>query len=225
MVEYPSNIPSRLFPCPRFDQTFSLKVSKHTVEGNTSTMKSVPCGLSGVEVCLVEVAFDFLPGKEPLGVGVNSTGQSTAVRRRLGNGMFGGGSRAKHQQQQAFGWGWFGGGGGSGRRRKLQSNPVEVLVLYTNMSLVLMGVSDVQMETMVSAAISTVNMGFENSHIGIETTTVYQGRLPYSQDYTDDSSTKLSDLRENEEVNALRDEYGADIVLLVDYLLDACGIA
>ncbi|CBN79561.1 conserved unknown protein [Ectocarpus siliculosus] len=208
-------------------ETFSLKVSKHTVEGNTSAVKSVPCGLSGVEVCLVEVAFDFLPGKEPLRVGVNSTGQSTAVRRRLGDGILGGGSRDRHQQQQAFGWGWFGGGGGSGRRRKLQSDTVEiqVMVLYTNMSLVLMGVSDVQMETMVSAAISTVNVGFENSNIGIETTTVYKGRLPYYQDCADDSSTKLSALREDEGVNALRDEYGADIVLLVDYLTDACGIA
>lgn len=51
------------------------------------------------------------------------------------------------------------------------------MVLYTNMSLDLMGVSDIQMETMVSAAISTVNVGFENSNIGIDTTTVYKGRV------------------------------------------------
>lgn len=50
-------------------------------------------------------------------------------------------------------------------------------------------------------------------------------QLPYYQDYTEYSSTKLSTLQDNAEVNALRDEYGADIVLLVDYLRDACGIA
>ncbi|CAN0061623.1 unnamed protein product, partial [Ectocarpus sp. 12 AP-2014] len=109
-------------------ETFSLKVSKHTVEGNTSAVKSVPCGLSSAAVCLVEVAFDFLPGKEPLRVGVNSTSQSTGVRRRLGDGILGGGSRDRHQQRQALGWGWFSGGGGGDRRRKLQSDPVEVSI-------------------------------------------------------------------------------------------------
>ncbi|CAM9300283.1 unnamed protein product, partial [Ectocarpus fasciculatus] len=59
----------------------------------------------------------------------------------------------------------------------LTGKQIQVLVLYTNMSLDLMSVSDIQMETMVSAALSTVNVGFDNSNIGIDTTTVYQGRV------------------------------------------------
>lgn len=38
-----------------------------------------------------------------------------------------------------------------------------------------MSVTDVQMESMISAAFLSVNTGFNNSEIGLEITIVYQG--------------------------------------------------
>lgn len=49
-------------------------------------------------------------------------------------------------------------------------------------------------------------------------------QLPYEEG-TSDSETKLSYMRTNSEVNDIRDEYGADLVLLVGELNDVCGLA
>ena len=48
------------------------------------------------------------------------------------------------------------------------------MVLYSSQSLNLMGVSDVQMESLVSASIASVNEAFANSEIGIDLTIVNQ---------------------------------------------------
>lgn len=47
-------------------------------------------------------------------------------------------------------------------------------MLYSDQSLDMMGVSDVQMESMVFASIADVNEGFANSEIGIDLTIVHQ---------------------------------------------------
>lgn len=49
-------------------------------------------------------------------------------------------------------------------------------------------------------------------------------QLPYEEGSAG-SSEKLAFMGQNEEVLALRNEYGADLVLLVGELYDYCGIA
>lgn len=51
---------------------------------------------------------------------------------------------------------------------------IQALVLYSNQALDMIGVSDVQMESLVSASIAEVNVGFANSLIGINLTVVHQ---------------------------------------------------
>ena len=51
---------------------------------------------------------------------------------------------------------------------------IQVLVFYSDEALDMMGVSDVQMESLVSASIAEVNEGFANSEIGIDATIVHQ---------------------------------------------------
>ncbi|CAM9477384.1 unnamed protein product, partial [Hapterophycus canaliculatus] len=215
---------------------FSLEITKHLVGGNTSVLKSIPCGLSGVEICLVEVGLDFLPGGEPLMVGFNSRKLDPAGpgadRRRLREpsvrGLFGNFAAPPPRDHvpltdslrpslpTAPG----------DRRRKLQSASVEIqtAVFYSDQALDIMSVTAVQMESMISAAFVSVNTGFNNSEIGIEMTIVYQGILPYEEGDSD-SVTKLSYMREESEVNDIRDQYGADIVLLVGEMNDFCGLA
>lgn len=49
-------------------------------------------------------------------------------------------------------------------------------------------------------------------------------QLPYVEG-SGGSGEKLEYMQQNSEVRALRDEYGADVVLLVGELYDVCGIA
>lgn len=49
-------------------------------------------------------------------------------------------------------------------------------------------------------------------------------QLPYEEG-SSSSGDKLDFIRENADVQALRNEYGADMVLLVGELYDVCGIA
>ena len=69
-----------------------------------------------------QVALDFLPYSEPLAIGVNSTEESTRVRRRLGRTSH---SRDRHQ---SFGGGLFEAFArrSAGGSRRLQSDAVEV---------------------------------------------------------------------------------------------------
>ncbi|CAM9703792.1 unnamed protein product, partial [Scytosiphon promiscuus] len=221
-------------------ETFSLEITKHLLGGNTSLVKSVPCGLSGVEICLVEVALEFLPGSQPLTVDITGTGSSTNRRRRRLSG-----EGRRHSQPDATGQDDtiapplppdpLPPGAGlraippaapGVRHRRLQSSSVEIqaAVFYSDQALDLMGVGAVQMESLISAAFLTVNTGFNNSEIGLEITIVYQGILPYEEG-TSDSGTKLSYMRTNSEVNDIRDQHGADLVLLVGELNDVCGLA
>lgn len=61
--------------------------------------------------------------------------------------------------------------------REMPTYQIQALVLYSNQSLEMMGVSDVQMESLVSASIAEVNEGFVNSEIGIDLTIVHQTRV------------------------------------------------
>eukprot|EP00752_Nemacystus_decipiens_P003649 g3363.t1 len=174
------------------------------------------------EMCDVEIALDFLPDSKPLTVDVNRT-DGAAVRRRLG------GSRVNLDRPvlvRRTSPGALNRLPSAGGRRRLQSTTVEiqVLVLYSDQALVMVGVSDVMMESMVSASFADVNEAFDNSEIGILITIVHQTSLPYEEG-SSDSGDKLDTLRENVEVQALRNEYGADLVLLVGELHDVCGIA
>eukprot|EP00903_Cladosiphon_okamuranus_P011188 g10557.t1 len=164
------------------------------------------------EVCDVQVALEFLPDGPPLRV--DFTG-----RRRLG------GSRGGRDCQQSLA-GENGRLSSIGGHRKLQAENVEIqaLVLYSGQSLDMMGVSAVQMESMVSASIADANEGFANSKIGVEITIVNQAMLPFEEGDSS-SGEKLDSMRQNSEVQALRNEVGADLVLLVGELYDVCGIA
>ena len=53
-----------LVPLTTVCQTFSLKVTRHHIDGSTSLTKSVPCGLSGLEICIVEVSGAYTCGHE-----------------------------------------------------------------------------------------------------------------------------------------------------------------
>lgn len=51
---------------------------------------------------------------------------------------------------------------------------IQVLVFYSDQALDMAGVTNVTMESMVSASFADVNEGFANSRIGINATIVHQ---------------------------------------------------
>eukprot|EP00904_Undaria_pinnatifida_P008308 jgi/Undpi1/4607/HiC_scaffold_18.g07961.m1 len=110
---------------------------------------------------------------------------------------------------------------GRSEQQQLFDRPaIDVMMLYTDLALVQLGnVSAAQMESTITEGLVTTNTAFENSEVSIEFSLVYVG-----QDSEMSSTEVLIDLQSNDQVAALRDLYGADLVQLVGAFTDVCGL-
>ena len=102
----------------------------------------------------------------------------------------------------------------------------DIMVVYTPASAARYGQSGV--ESKILQAIADSNAAYQNSQVNVQLSLVYMGLVNYAE--TGDMSASLSALRsasdgKMDEVHALRNQYGADLVCLVDEDANYCGIA
>ncbi|CAN0406342.1 unnamed protein product, partial [Ectocarpus sp. 12 AP-2014] len=71
-----------------------------------------------------------------------------------------------------------------------------------------------------------MNLATSNSDIALDFNLVRVEQLPYDQlsPFTSDYEPELRAMTDNAAVAALRDQYGADLVLLVGYFPNTCGL-
>ncbi len=77
-------------------------------------------------------------------------------------------------------------------------------------------------------AVADANTGYQNSQIGLQMRLVYVGLVDYVENGRIYDAVKLLQAPGDEvmdEVHALRDQYGADLVALIDEDSDYCGVA
>ncbi|HYG75504.1 MAG TPA: Ig-like domain-containing protein [Planctomycetota bacterium] len=108
------------------------------------------------------------------------------------------------------------------------NSQIDVMIVYT--AAAMNGAGGLNgINSVIDLAISDANTVFSNSQINATLNLVHRGQLSYNE--TGKSETDLTRLAEKndgfmDDVHALRDQHGADVVcLLVDSLSDACGIA
>eukprot|EP00903_Cladosiphon_okamuranus_P011265 g10623.t1 len=107
--------------------------------------------------------------------------------------------------------------------RQLQST-VEVDVMFLYDEAVLDRFSRDYLETVIADELPSSNEAAANSLVDLRFNLVHTGELPYVVGSTDDI-LELSNLRGNSEVEALRNLYQADLVVLVGYFPTTCGRA
>lgn len=104
---------------------------------------------------------------------------------------------------------------------------IDVLVAYTPKARTNAG-GDSGMQTRILNAVAAANQGYLNSNIDIHLNLVHTVLVSYTE--TGAMSTGLSYLRGTtdgymDEVHALRNQYGADVVVLINTDTDVCGVA
>lgn len=104
---------------------------------------------------------------------------------------------------------------------------IDVMVLYTPAVLAAWG-SEAAANAAIATDVASVNTVFRNSHIPSTVRLVYSGVINYSE--SGSSATDLARLRTPNDgfmdsVQALRDQYAADLVSLIVTDVDACGRA
>ncbi|MGD8483026.1 MAG: zinc-dependent metalloprotease family protein, partial [Gammaproteobacteria bacterium] len=105
----------------------------------------------------------------------------------------------------------------------------DLLVVYTPASRQRYGGSDpTPVENRIISAVQAANQAYQNSALDLQLNIVYLGETNYAE--TGDMSVSLDHLRltsdgNMDEVHALRDQYGADLVALISEDSNYCGIA
>jgi hypothetical protein len=104
---------------------------------------------------------------------------------------------------------------------------IDVLVAYTPEAQTNAG-GDSGMQTRILNAVAAANQGYLNSRIDIYLNLVHTVLVNYTE--TGTMSTALSRLKGTtdgymDEVHALRDQYGADVVVLINTDTDTCGVS
>ena len=102
----------------------------------------------------------------------------------------------------------------------------DIMVVYTPASVIKYGKSGI--ESKILQAITDANAAYQNSQVNAQLNLVYLGQVNYAE--TGDMNGALTALRSTsdgkmDEVHALRNQYGADLVCLVDEDANYCGIA
>ncbi len=106
---------------------------------------------------------------------------------------------------------------------------IDLMVLYTPNSVSVLG--DVKINLAITTAIERANLVHLNSRTGVYLNLVYSDLVDYSRgkksctDVLDDLTNKSGDYSALDEVHDLRDEFGADMVCLVDGVEDSGGVA
>eukprot|EP00752_Nemacystus_decipiens_P010085 g8987.t1 len=108
--------------------------------------------------------------------------------------------------------------------RQLQSTvEVDVMVLYDTVALESYTSAD-QLETRIADELSFANEATANSLVNVQFNLVHTGLLPYVVQSTN-SPSELFILRQDTDVLALRNQYQADLVVVVGDFTDYCGYA
>jgi len=102
----------------------------------------------------------------------------------------------------------------------------DIMVVYTPASAAKYGQNGI--ESKILQAITDANTAYQNSQVNTRLNLVYMGMVNYTE--TGDMGAALSALQSTsdgklDEVHALRNQYGADLVCLVDEDANYCGIA
>lgn len=120
------------------------------------------------------------------------------------------------------------GGGGGVLVEATAAAPVvqDIMVVYTPASVLKYGQSGI--ESKILQAIADANAAYQNSQVNAQLNLVYLGQVAYAE--TGDMNAALTALQsaadgKMDEVHSLRNEYGADLVCLVDEDANYCGIA
>jgi len=103
---------------------------------------------------------------------------------------------------------------------------VDLMIVYTPASRSKYGLAS--LESQVLGAVSGANQAYLNSNIDLSLNVVYLGEVSYTE--TGDMTQALSALQSTsdgkmDEVHRLRDQYGADLVMLIDEDSNWCGYA
>lgn len=104
---------------------------------------------------------------------------------------------------------------------------IDVMVLYTSQSLANAS-GQAGIESKIVNAVAKTNQAYINSDIDMQLNVVHMGEVSYSQ--TGNMSTTLQNLAvtndgKMDHIHALRDQYGADQVVLISSESNYCGIA
>ena len=119
------------------------------------------------------------------------------------------------------------GGAGAGARGGDDGSVIDVLVVYTADARVGAGGTEA-MHALIELAVAETNTAFENSLINPRLNLVYQGEIEYVE--TGDAFIDIERLTDTndgfmDDVHALRDAYGADMVSLLVEKSNYCGVA
>ncbi|CAM9373919.1 unnamed protein product, partial [Ectocarpus sp. 8 AP-2014] len=214
-------------------ESFLLSVVSHNNDGSTSIVRSIPCAAgSSSEVCMVELAVVFNDGDSAVdstsadiddddfeSVTLENPGESVEEQegrmlKTIRAPTKSGGKESLHSR-------------GSPGSRELQSDTqIDFLVLYTPEAYLLRSGTESQLLSMIGAAVDPMNLATSNSEIELDFNLVGVEQLPYNQmlDDTTDYNPELEAMTGNAAVAALRDQYEADLVLLVGYFPNTCGL-
>eukprot|EP00752_Nemacystus_decipiens_P010084 g8986.t1 len=188
-------------PCET--ETFVLKMTTRHVDNTISITTSVPCDAgSSTDICMVQYDVDLPPPVDP----VETTTDST---RRLAE-------RAGEPIRESA----------PVTSRNLQSTvQIDVMFVYDEAALERgFVVTPEQMETLIADELPFSNEAADNSLIDLRFNLVHAGPLPYTVQ-TQDDNIELFNLRVNNDVKALRNQYQADLVVLVGVFPAVCGRA
>jgi hypothetical protein len=102
---------------------------------------------------------------------------------------------------------------------------VDAMVVYTPATVTAYGQSGI--EAMILQAVADANSGYQNSQVNMQLNLVFMGMVNFTE--TGDMGTALTRLQDPgdgymDEVHGLRDQYGADLVCLLDQDQGYCGI-
>ncbi|CAM9959250.1 unnamed protein product [Scytosiphon promiscuus] len=197
-------------------------------DGTTSMTTSVPCDAgSSTQICMVQFDIDLPTPSEPLVPSeADEDYETEGATRHLLEG--------RPTSREA---------GRRRRRRSLDTNDatdvpsrrlqditqVDVMVLYSSDSLdraAWGGVTAEQMETLIADELPKATEATMNSEVDLEFNLVHTGLLPYEQAATGSSAaySELVTFTYDAGVAALRDTYGADLVVLVGSFSGTCGL-
>ncbi|CAN0355754.1 unnamed protein product [Ascophyllum nodosum] len=188
-------------------ETFVLEIATRFSNGTLFVSKTIPCEAGGpFDICFVELELK-LPDEDDsdeVEVEVPPSGDV----RRLGDSHVNYVTGKGHSYET-------GAGESTGRQLQEESTTqIDLMFLYTPGGRDILGVSDSQMQSVLADSLITVNEAMVNSDIDLQLSLVRVEPLPYEEESTA-SSVVLSNLRENADVDDLRDLYGADLVHLV----------
>ncbi|CAM9302811.1 unnamed protein product [Sphacelaria rigidula] len=194
-------------PCET--ETFVLTVTSYKTDGSTVVEKSIPCSAGEFDLCLVTVTVETFYEDDDVLLDDDSTSSISVdpvVRRRLRSTLNRNIPLPRNLQET-------------------ESGSVDVMYLYTDAALTLMGdINPPQMVSIIYNGLVSTNAAFVNSGIDLTFNLAYVGFAPNPEDSTSATGTVMA-MRDDEDIEDLRNTYQADLVQLVGSFETSCSAA